>query len=111
MIATKNPPVRPRLVEFFCRCNRWLTGAALFALAPKCLLCLAAYTGLGAAVGLSGPELCGAVVDSPSECPEMLAVAGAVLAMIQLATASRCHVQARPLRSAQPFPSVRTGKI
>ena len=32
---------------------------ALLALAPKCLLCVAAYAGLGAALGLGGPELCG----------------------------------------------------
>jgi len=34
--------------------------AALLALMPKCLLCLAAYAGLGAALGLGGPEICGA---------------------------------------------------
>ena len=39
----------------------WLGGAALFALAPKCLLCLAAYFGLGTVLGLrlAAPELCG----------------------------------------------------
>lgn len=111
MIATKNPPVRTRLVEFLRRRGRWLTGAALLALVPKCLLCLAAYAGLGAALGLAGPELCGAVADSPSRWPEMLAVAGAALAMIQLATASRCHAQARLTCSTQPFPSMRSGKV
>lgn len=36
-------------------------GPVLLLLAvPKCLLCLLAYTGLGAALGLAGPELCGA---------------------------------------------------
>ena len=34
--------------------------AALLALMPKCLLCLTAYAGLGAALGLGGPEICGA---------------------------------------------------
>ncbi|MBI3884126.1 MAG: hypothetical protein HY302_00085 [Opitutae bacterium] len=33
--------------------------AALLALTPKCVLCVAAYVGLGAALGLGGPELCG----------------------------------------------------
>lgn len=44
------------------RLLRWTSAAALFALAPKCLACLAAYAGLGAALGakLAGPELCGA---------------------------------------------------
>jgi hypothetical protein len=39
---------------------RWLLPAALLALMPKCLLCLAAYAGIGAALGLGGPEICGA---------------------------------------------------
>ena len=42
----------------------WLLPAALFALAPKCVLCLLAYAGLGAALGLGGPELCGASGDT-----------------------------------------------
>ena len=33
---------------------------ALLALTPKCVFCVLAYVGLGAALGLSGPELCGA---------------------------------------------------
>lgn len=37
-----------------------LAAVALLALAPKCLLCAAAYAGLGAALGLGGPEICGA---------------------------------------------------
>ena len=39
---------------------RWLVSGAALALAPKCLLCLAAYAGIGAALGLGGPEICGA---------------------------------------------------
>ena len=35
------------------------TGTCL-ALTPKCVLCLMAYAGLGTALGLGGPELCGA---------------------------------------------------
>ncbi|HVU32856.1 MAG TPA: hypothetical protein VHE61_05440 [Opitutaceae bacterium] len=40
---------------------RWLPAAALFALVPKCGVCLAAYLGLGALFGLpfGGQELCG----------------------------------------------------
>ena len=33
---------------------------AVLALMPKCLLCAAAYLGVGAALGLTGPEICGA---------------------------------------------------
>lgn len=41
------------------RPHRWLIPAALLALMPKCLLCALAYAGLGATLGLGGPELCG----------------------------------------------------
>jgi hypothetical protein len=46
------------------RARRWLLPAALLALVPKCVLCLLAYTGLGIALGLGGPELCGGTADS-----------------------------------------------
>lgn len=42
------------------RAGRWLGPAALLAAVPKCALCLLAYAGLGTALGLGGPELCGA---------------------------------------------------
>jgi LPXTG-motif cell wall-anchored protein len=48
------------------RAARWLLPAALLALAPKCVLCVLAYVGLGTALGLSGPELCSAASDSPA---------------------------------------------
>jgi len=32
---------------------------------PKCGLCVAAYVGFGAAVGLGAPELCGASAGAP----------------------------------------------
>jgi hypothetical protein len=48
------------------RAARWLWPAALLAVAPKCILCLVAYVGLGTALGLGGPELCGAPNDSGS---------------------------------------------
>jgi len=61
----------------------WLGGAALFALAPKCLLCLAAYLGLGTLFGLrlAALELCG----TPAG-PELGAVVGGVLAPLALAS-------------------------
>lgn len=57
--------MRSRRIEFFLasrvgRAVRWLLPTALLALTPKCLLCVAAYVGLGAALGLGGPEMCGA---------------------------------------------------
>jgi hypothetical protein len=41
--------------------KRWLLPAAALALAPKCLLCLFSYAGIGAALGMGGAEICGAV--------------------------------------------------
>jgi len=43
---------------------RWLVVGGSVALAPKCLLCLAAYAGAGAALGLGGREICGAPSDA-----------------------------------------------
>ncbi|HEY0864628.1 MAG TPA: hypothetical protein VGD97_11030 [Lacunisphaera sp.] len=55
----------------------WLLPAALLAVAPKCLLCVLAYAGLGAALGLGGPELCGAP-DRFALLPLLLGAVGAV---------------------------------
>ena len=40
------------------RALRWLLPAALLALTPKCVLCVLAYVGAGAALGIGGPEWC-----------------------------------------------------
>jgi len=62
--------------EFSRRTVRWLGPAALLALTPKCLLCVLAYAGLGAALGLGGPELCGAPAGSPATWVASLAWLG-----------------------------------
>jgi hypothetical protein len=77
MTAT-NPP-RPAEPQFGCPARHSLSlggpalrslgvggiiSAAILALVPKCALCLLAYVGLGAALGLTGPELCGAPASS-----------------------------------------------
>lgn len=49
----------PRRVKPWRRAARWLVPAAGFALAPKCLLCLAGYFGVAAALGRGSVELCG----------------------------------------------------
>ena len=49
-----------RHTEFSRRAVCCLFPAALLALTPKCLLCVLAYAGLGAMLGLGGPEICGA---------------------------------------------------
>jgi hypothetical protein len=67
--------------EFPQRAARWLWPTALLALTPKCVLCVLAYVGFGAALGLGGPEICGGSVDSPASWASTLAwlgVAGAL---------------------------------
>jgi hypothetical protein len=56
----------PSRAERFRRSAAWLAPTALLALAPKCILCALAYAGLGAAVGLGGPEICGAAAGEPA---------------------------------------------
>ena len=48
------------LAEFRRRPVRALVSVGLLALTPKCGVCLLAYAGLGALIGLRGPEICGA---------------------------------------------------
>ncbi|HEX2853406.1 MAG TPA: hypothetical protein VHO24_09220 [Opitutaceae bacterium] len=84
--------------EFFRRAVRWLWPAALLALAPKCVLCVLAYAGLGTALGLGGPEICGAPADAPGAWATSLAwlgVAGGIGAGGFLASCCRMR-PARP---------------
>lgn len=53
-----------------------LAAGALLVLVPKCLLCAAAYAGLGAALGLGGPEICGASAGVAPDHLAWLAVPG-----------------------------------
>lgn len=56
----------------------WGAGIALLALMPKCLLCAVAWLGLGAALGLVRPEICGAApIAMPTGLWPGLAVLGA----------------------------------
>lgn len=57
---------------------RWLALATCVVAAPKCLVCLLGYAGLGAALGLAGPELCGA--PSGSATPWGLSLVAAAIA-------------------------------
>ena len=77
------PPDRPR------PWRRWLLPSAGAILAPKCVVCLAAYAGLGTAWGLGGPELCGVTNSSPDL--DAVLPWGAALAFVSLAWQfSRC---------------------
>ena len=68
---------------------RWLAAGAFCALTPKCLLCVAAYAGLGTAVGLGGREICGATASGPETWASWLLLAGAVVGFIGFLTKSR----------------------
>ena len=72
---------------------RWSGGVALLALTPKCLLCAAAYLGLGAAFGLGGPELCGT---APTSVPmrDVLTLVGCSVAVAAPVFAGLCRRRA-----------------
>ena len=81
--------------EFPPRAVRWLGPATLLALAPKCVVCVLAYAGLGAALGWSGPELCGEPTGESGSWSSMLALLG-----ITSGLAAGCFLASR--RRAQP---------
>lgn len=50
----------PRRSDRWRRLLRWLMAGAIVTLAPKCVLCVIAYLGLGTTLGWTSAELCGA---------------------------------------------------
>lgn len=85
------PPPRPELSR---RAVRWLWPAALLALTPKCVLCVLAYAGLGASLGLVGPEICGATTGATNAWVSALAwlgLTGALGAAAMLAARILLH--------------------
>jgi hypothetical protein len=89
MTATTRFPSAPE------RLRRWLVPVTLLTLTPKCVLCVLAYTGLGAALGLGGPELCGAVAD-----PSSAAVLPLLVALLTATGRLFIHrILNRPIRS------------
>jgi len=81
MIATISPPMHLHRPKFSRRAVRWLWPAALLALTPKCLLCVLAYAGLGAALGAGGPEICGGSAESLATWATVLAWLGLALGL------------------------------
>ena len=71
--------------------RRWLLPAVLLAAAPKCVLCLLAYAGVGAALGLGGSEMCGAT-DSVA-LPAGLTLTGVLAAAAYIV----CRFSRRPV--------------
>jgi hypothetical protein len=51
---------------------------------PKCLVCLAAYAGVGTVLGLGGPELCGAPASPAWPWAVLAGMAGLVLGVVRL---------------------------
>ena len=80
--------------EIVLRAIRWLSIAAIVALAPKCLLCLAAYAGVGAALGttLGGLEICGAPSGGPGNSLAWFTMLGVVVGLVFV---RRCTNQKR----------------
>jgi hypothetical protein len=74
------------LAEIRRRPFRSLGPVALLALAPKCAVCVLAYSSLGVALGLSGPEICGATAGSPGSWAPLFAWLGAALGIAGLLT-------------------------
>jgi hypothetical protein len=70
------------LPDFRRRSSLWLAVSALLALTPKCLLCVLAYAGIGAALGLGGPEMCGAPAGSTGSWASALALSGITLGVV-----------------------------
>lgn len=71
----------PRIANILRRPWRALVALTLLVVAPKCVLCLAAYIGLGAALGLGGPEFCGT---EPLASRTTLGIATALSALVGL---------------------------
>jgi hypothetical protein len=88
----------------------WLLPAALVALAPKCVLCLLAYAGVGTVLGLGEPEICGAAGPDRSwaAVPLLLGtILGATLAFIRQYRA----LKRAPVHSAGNISSNSTSKV
>lgn len=94
----------PRLAELCRRPWRGIAALAFIAVVPKCVACLAAYVGLGAMLGLGGPELCGAPTESSHVS---VLIVSALLLSVGLAGATMCKdsIPSR-LRSLRWFPKL-----
>jgi len=88
MIATKLKPGPPKARTM----ARYVLP--LLALAPKCLLCVLAYAGVGTALGLGRPEICG-VAGQDRSWAHVLPLVGALL-VTALVLARRTRAPKRP---------------
>jgi hypothetical protein len=90
--------MRPLLAEVVRSPARPLASVALVALVPKCLGCVLAYAGLGALLGLRGPQLCGA--SSDPRVPWLSASVSVGAAMGLAATVASLRQRAPKLEAA-----------
>lgn len=82
------------------RSTAWSSGAALLALTPKCLVCVAAYLGLGATLGVTRPEICGGSSGNSHVWMLFPVSAGAIAVVIRrLRTRHQPPLTLPPLRS------------
>lgn len=72
----------PRRAERGRGARGWLLPAALLTLVPKCVLCVLGYAGLGAALRLGGPELCGGASTSTLPWVLGLSALGGTLGLV-----------------------------
>ena len=86
--------MRPPPADNPPRWRGWLIPAALLALAPKCLLCVLAYTGLATVLGLGGPELCGATPTTAAPWVWLFPVLGAAAGVVGFVACGRRHATA-----------------
>ena len=75
-----------RLIEPMRRARGWLIPAALLTLPPKCVLCVLAYAGIGTALGLGSPELCGTTNNTTGHWIAWLTVLAGVAAVVMRIT-------------------------
>src|SRR5262249_33257862 len=96
MIATTR--LRQR-VERLRRVVHWVPAAAIVALAPKCFVCLVAYTSLGTGLGLrlGGPELCGAAKSAPDISVLSFAIVGVAIGGLAVCRWCECRSCGRGL--------------
>lgn len=81
--------MHPRLAEFSSphrrrRPWRGVAAVVLLAAAPKCVLCLAGWLGLGALLGLGGPEICGGANSPAHTIPAALLALVLLIAVVSL---------------------------
>jgi hypothetical protein len=88
----------PRVLEFRRHLLRWLVPGAIVALAPKCVLCLIAYLGLGTALGRAGAEICGGQGSETMHGAAWFVVAGLALGLgaLALRACGSCLKRSRP---------------